>query len=62
MVGFHIPNRFVRFLSALGEQLTNTKNIGVFALSTITLGNELESKFFKVLGVVRCLPLHAFTL
>lgn len=36
--------------------------IGVFLGSTITLGEEMESRFFKMLGTVSYLPLTASAL
>lgn len=59
MVGVHIPDWFVRLSAYLKEIGCSRQHAGVYALSTITLGNELESKFFKILGVVSCLPSYA---
>ena len=59
MVGVHFPDWFVRLSAYLEEIGCSRQHAGVYALSTITLGNELESKFFKILGVVSCLLFHA---
>ena len=59
MVGVHIPDWFVRLSAYLEIIGCSRQHAGVYALSTITLGNELESKFFKILGVVSYLPFRA---
>ena len=57
VVGLRLPSRSVFSPIALSYARLQSKRalIGVFTLETIAIGEELESRFFKVLGTVSSL-------
>ena len=56
LVELHFPARSVEITSLKPTQASIAdQNTAVFVLSTIQLGKELESSFFKVLGTVSSL-------